>query len=76
MYGDDVASAGVSMSTQIVSKSTEIFLDMLKCSIEREREKARLNQSENQQEILSGGEVTYQKLKEGGEVTIQREKAS
>lgn len=70
MHGDDVASAGVSMSTQIVSKSTEIFLDMLKCSIEREREKARLNQSENQQEILSGGEVTYQKLKEGGEVTM------
>lgn len=70
MHGDDVASAGVSMSTQIVSKSTEIFLDMLKCAIDREREKARLNQSENQQEVLSGGEVTYQKLKEGGEVTM------
>lgn len=28
MHGDDVASAGVSMSTQIVSKSTEIFLDI------------------------------------------------
>lgn len=70
MHGDDVASAGVSVSVQIVSKATEILLDMLKVSVEREREKARLNQSENQQEILSGGEVTYQRLKEGGDVTM------
>ena len=70
MHGDDVASAGVSVSTQIVSKVTEILMDLLKLAIEREREAARLKQSENQQTVLSGGEVTYQRLKEGGEVTM------
>ena len=69
MHGDDVASAGVSVSTQIVSKATEILLDMLKVAIEKEREAARLKQSEKKQ-VLSGGEVTYQKLKEGGEVAM------
>ena len=69
MHGDDVASAGVSVSTQIVSKATEILLDMLKVAIEKEREAARKKQSEKQQ-VLSGGEVTYQKLKEGGEVAM------
>lgn len=29
MHGDDVASAGVSVSTQIVSKATEILLDSM-----------------------------------------------
>lgn len=70
MHGDDVASAGVSVSTQIISKATEILMDLLKLAIEREREAARLKQSENQETVLSGGEVTYQKLKEGGEVTM------
>lgn len=70
MHGDDVASAGVSVSTQIVSKATEILMDLLKLAIEREREAARLKQSENQETVLFGGEVTYQKLKEGGEVTM------
>lgn len=69
MHGDDVASAGVTVTTQIVSKATEIILDMLKIAIEREREAKRLKQSENQQ-VLSGGEVTYRKLKEGGEITM------
>ena len=67
MHGDDVASAGVEVTTQIVSKATELFMEMLKIAIEREREK---NQLSEQQEVLSGGEVTYQKLKEGGEVTM------
>ena len=40
MHGDDVASAGVSVSTQIVSKATEILLDMLKVAIEKDRKKA------------------------------------
>ena len=48
MHGDDVASAGGSLSTQIISKATEILMDLLKLAIEREREPARLNQSENQ----------------------------
>ncbi len=70
MHGDDVASAGVSVATQVVSKATEIFMDLLKIAIEKERELARIKQSEKQQTVLSGGEVTYQKLKEGGEVTM------
>ena len=67
MHGDDVASAGVEVTTQIVSKATELFMEMLKIAIEREREKNRLSEKS---EVLSGGEVTYQKLKEGGEVTM------
>ena len=70
MHGDDVASAGVNVATQFVSKATEIFMDLLKFAIDKEREFARLKQSGNQQTVLSGGEVTYQKLKEGGEVTM------
>ena len=66
MHGDDVASAGVEVSTQIVSKATELIMEMLKIAIDREREAKRLKQSEKS-EVLSGGEVTYQKLKEGGE---------
>ena len=69
MHGDDVASAGVEVSTQIVSKATELIMEMLKIAIDREREAKRLKQSEKS-EVLSGGEVTYQKLKEGGEVTM------
>ena len=69
MHGDDVASAGVEVTTQVVSKATEILMDILKIAIEREREAARLKKSEKS-EILSCGEVTYQKLKEGGEVTM------
>ncbi len=38
MHGDDVASAGVEVTTQIVSKFTEILLDILKIAIEKERE--------------------------------------
>ncbi|MBR1433284.1 DUF3801 domain-containing protein [Ruminococcus sp.] len=68
MHGDDVASAGVEVTTQIVSKATEIIMDLLKIAIEREREGKRNNP--NADKILSGGEVTYQKLKAGGEVTM------
>ena len=42
-------------------------MEMLKIAIEREREKNRLSEKS---EVLSGGEVTYQRLKEGGEVTM------
>ena len=37
MHGDDVASAGVSMTTDMVSKATDIIMEMLKLAIERER---------------------------------------
>ena len=68
MHGDDVASAGVSMTTDMISKATEIFMELLKLAIERERNE-RLN-SDKESKGLSGGEVTYQRLKEGGEVTM------
>lgn len=56
MHGDDVASAGVNVTAQIVSKATEVFLDMLKAAIERKRaENAQLTE---EAEVLSGGEVT------------------
>ncbi|MCM1578988.1 MAG: DUF3801 domain-containing protein [Ruminococcus sp.] len=72
MHGDDVASAGVEVTTQIVSKATEIFMEMLKITIEREREKNRLSEKS---EVLSGRQMfstktTYQQLKEGGEITM------
>ena len=57
MHGDDVASAGVEVSTQVVSKATEILMELLKIAIEKEREANRLKQSEKA-EVLSGGEVT------------------
>lgn len=69
MHGDDVASAGVEVSTQIVSKATELIMEMIKIAIDKEREANRFKMSEKA-EVMSGGEVTYQKLKEGGEVTM------
>ena len=68
MHGDDVASAGVTMTTEMVSKATEIIMEMLKLAIEKERN-AKLT-SGKESKGLSGGEVTYQRLKEGGEVTM------
>lgn len=69
MHGDDVASAGVEVATRIVSKNTEIIMELLKILIDKERDAVRKKQS-LKGEVLSGGEVTYQKLKEGGEVTM------
>lgn len=73
MHGDDVASAGVEVSTQIVSKTTELIMEMIKVAIEKERNEKGFNPKSA---VLGGGrrlpsgEVTYQKLKEGGEVTM------
>lgn len=69
MHGDDVASAGVEVATKIVSKNTELIMELLKILIDKERDAVRNKQS-LKGEVLSGGEVTYQKLKEGGEVTM------
>ncbi len=68
MHGDDVASAGVEVSTQIVSKTTELIMEMIKIAIEKER--GEKNAKFNSATVLSGGEVTYRKLQEGGEVTM------
>ena len=67
MHGDDVASAGVEVSTQIVSKTTKLIMEMIKVAIEKERNAKGYKPTST---VLSGGEVTYQKLKEGGEVTM------
>ncbi len=67
MHGDDVASAGVTMATDIASKATEAILELLKVGIENERYANR--DSKDKPRVLSGGEVTYQRLKEGGEIT-------
>ena len=79
MHGDDVASAGVEVSTQIVSKTTELIMEMIKVAIEKERN---AKGYKPKSAVLGGcrrlpsGEVTYQKLKEGarrapsGEVTM------
>lgn len=69
MHGDDVASAGVEVATKIVSKNTELIMELLKILIDKERDAAR-NKKSLKGEVLSGGEVTYRKLKEGGEVTM------
>lgn len=69
MHGDDVASAVVEVATKIVSKNTELIMELLKVLIDKERDAARKKQSLNG-EVLSGGEVTYRKLQEGGEVTM------
>ena len=67
MHGDDVASAGVSITTDIVSKASEAILELIKVGIEKDRYANR--SSGNQSKGLSGGEVTYRRLKEGGEIT-------
>ncbi len=35
MHGDDVASAGVNVSSQVALKTTEVLIDLLKFSIEK-----------------------------------------
>ena len=68
MHGDDVASSMTSIATQTVSKATEIFLELLKVMIERERQNKAA--CKNQSKVLSGGEVTYSRLKDGGEISM------
>ncbi len=67
MHGDDVASAGVSITTEVLSKTSEAILELIKVGIEKERYVKR--SSGNQSKGLSGGEVTLRRLKEGGEIT-------
>lgn len=70
MHGDDVASAGISVTAEVVSKANEILLEIIKIHIDKEREKARLGAMNDKSEMLSGGNVTYQKLKEGGAISM------
>ena len=73
MHGDDVASAGVEVSTQIVSKTAELIMEMIKVAIEKERNAKGFKSKSavlGGSRLLPSGEVTYQRLKEGGEVTM------
>ena len=76
MHGDDVASAGVSTAGQVTSKVIEILFEILRHKLEKNHQKKmnRLREaaysSDKDLTVLSGGEVTYQRLKEGGEVTM------
>ena len=65
MIDENVAGASVSMATEVFTKSTDVLFELIRLSIERN---ARL--SKERAKVLSGGEVTYQKLKAGGEVTM------
>lgn len=64
MHGDDVASSGTGIATQVVSKAVEIFIELLKLKIEQERQR-KMEMPDDDTPDLSGGEVTYQRLKEG-----------
>ena len=70
MHGDDVASAGVSVTTDMISKANEIILELIKIQIDKERENARVKALNEKDIKLSGGEVSYKKLKEGGEISM------
>jgi hypothetical protein len=70
MHGDDVASAGVSMTTEVISKANEIILELIKINIDKERENARIKAMNGKEISLSGGEVSFKKLKSGGEISM------
>lgn len=70
MHGDDVASAGVSVTTEMISKANEIILELIKIQIDKERENARVKALNEKDVKLSGGEVSYKKLKSGGEISM------
>ena len=70
MHGDDVASAGVSVTTDMISKANEIILELIKIQIDKERENARVKALNEKDIKLSGGEVSYKRLKEGGEISM------
>lgn len=70
MHGDDVASAGVSVTTEMISKANEIILEFIKIQIDKERENVRVKALNEKDIKLSGGEVSYKKLKSGGEISI------
>ena len=68
MHGDDVASAGVTVSVDIISKANEILLELIKINIDKERDKAQAKAMKGKKPKLSGGEVSFKRLKEGGEI--------
>ena len=68
MHGDDVASAGVSVTTELISKTTDVILEIIKIEIDKERQRANEKLQKIKANKLSGGEVSLKKLKSGGEI--------
>ena len=64
MHGDDVASAGVTVTTDIVSKANEIILEMIKIHIDKERQKDPKGKKPKEYR----GDVSLKKLRSGGEI--------
>ena len=64
MHGDDVASAGVTVTTDIVSKANEIILEMIKIHIDKERQKGPKGKKHKEYR----GDVSLKKLRSGGEI--------
>ena len=59
MHGDDVASAGVTVTTDIISKANEILLELIKINIDKDRQKAQNNTLKGKEIKLPGGEVSF-----------------
>ena len=70
MHGDDVASAGVSVTTEIISKANEILLEIIKIHIDKKRHKAQEEALKDKGKKLPGGEVNIKKLKAGGNIAM------
>ena len=70
MHGDDVASAGVSLTTEMISKANEVIFELIKISIDNERQRVREKASEGKDIDLPGGEVSLKRLKKGGEISV------
>ena len=68
MHGDDVASAGVSITTEVISKASEVILEFIKIQLDKERQRAQERALNSKEVKLSGGEVGIKKLKAGGEI--------
>ncbi|MCR5019980.1 DUF3801 domain-containing protein [Ruminococcus sp.] len=64
MHGDDVASAGVTVTTDLISKANEIILEIIKINIDKERQKEPKVKKAKEYR----GDVSLKKLKSGGEI--------
>ena len=70
MNGDDVASAGVTLTTEMVSKASDIIFEMLRVGIDKERHYANNKMVNLKDAELSGGEVSFKRLKKSGEISM------
>ena len=70
MHGDDVASAGVQVTAEMISKANEILLEIIKIHLDEERENNRIKAMSDSDIALHGGEVTLRNLRQGGEITM------